>query len=235
MTEQDLEYYIQKLKLLKELEGNELLHSEVVIKYQDRIVSQMLDIATIDDFHEKDEQLRIPLQIKEKTLSAKQVVSSNRKCIFISYCHKDKKWLEKLCTILAPLVHQKILHIWTDRQIEPGANWQEAVRHALASTRVAILLVTPNFLASDFIAKHELSPLLETAKQEGLIILWVAVSASLYKETEIAVYQPINDPARPLDSLSPANLNKELVYLCEQIKKIAHQEPPALYHEKSYP
>jgi hypothetical protein len=56
------------------------------------------------------------------------------------------------------------------------------------------------------------------AEKEGLIIIWLAISTSFYKRTEISKYHAANDPNKPLDSLSSAKRNKELHDICEKIK-----------------
>ena len=126
--------------------------------------------------------------------------------IFVSYSNKDKKWLSLIRTHLAPLDKAGRVRWWDDKRIDPGWKWKDEIKGALARAKVGLLLVTPNFLESSYIAAHELPPLLS-----GTTVFWLAVSASMYEVTEIANYQAANDPARPLDSLSGAERNRVLV------------------------
>jgi hypothetical protein len=146
-----------------------------------------------------------------------------RRQVFISYSRKDKRWLDKLQNMLKPLTRDDRLSVWTDTQMKAGTRWREEIEEALDAAKVAVLLVSPNFLASDFIAEHELPPLLEKAQRGGVKILWVAVSPCLHEETEIAGYLATNDPARPLDSLRGNELNRALVDICGKIAEAVKQ------------
>jgi len=111
--------------------------------------------------------------------------------VFVSYSHKDKKWLERLETHLAPLLRKGALIAWSDKQVHAGQQWRKEIEAAILSAQVAVLLVSPDFLASNFIAENELPPLLEGANERGLTVLWVAVSSSFYDEEQFAKYQAL--------------------------------------------
>ena len=105
---------------------------------------------------------------------------STRTKVFISYSHADKEWLDRLKRHLKPLVREGNLDCWDDTHIRPGDDWQQEIQNALDTAQVAVLLISADFFASDFIDETELPPLLDAAKAKGVRILPVILSASRF-------------------------------------------------------
>jgi hypothetical protein len=141
------------------------------------------------------------------------------KPVFISYCHKDAEWLTKLKMFLRPLEDRGLIKVWDDTEIRPGSEWFEEIRHSLESARVAVFLVTQDFLDSVFIREKELPPLLERASKGGCQVFWIAVSASTVEDSEMAKYQAANNPKQPLDRLPQAELNEALKSIYDRMKE----------------
>jgi hypothetical protein len=145
--------------------------------------------------------------------------------IFVSYSHRDRRWLDELLITLAPLIRKQRIVVWDDSKILPGQDWKAEIKAALQRAKIAVLLVTRKFLASDFISNEEMPRMLEAAKKAGLTVVWIAVGASLYEETEITEYQAANDPEKPLNSLTEAEVDLELVRIAKKLTRVLPLEP----------
>jgi AbiTii/TIR domain len=140
--------------------------------------------------------------------------------VFISYSHKDARFCEELKTHLRPLERAGRVSTWSDKQIEAGTQWLQEITTALSKTKVAVMLVTKDFLASDFIHEYELGPLLKTAKQSGVRILWVLVRACNWQSTALKDLQALLPTTKPLAQMK-ADRDQAWVKVCEEITKIA--------------
>lgn len=129
--------------------------------------------------------------------------TSGRGHVFISYCHRDKKWLTRLQVHLAPLERDGLVTRWDDTLLKPGTRWREEIRNALQSARVAVLLISADFLASDFVMTNELPQLLSAAEDAGTVILPVIIGPSQFRSMpQLSRFQAVNDPHKPLVRLS---------------------------------
>lgn len=137
--------------------------------------------------------------------------------VFISYSHSDRKWLRLLKGHLDSFVHKHPIAYWDDTQIKPGDKWFNEIAGALASSKVAVLLVSKNFLTSRFIGQHEVPVIREAFKSSDLRIFWIPISFSAYRHTWLVDYQAAHNPEEPLAKLPEWEVDKVLRDTCEQI------------------
>ena len=141
--------------------------------------------------------------------------------VFISYSHKDERWLSEMQTHLKPYLRNRSVTAWSDRQIVPGSKWFSEIQDALTRTSVAVLLVTPDFLASEFIHKHELTPIIGEAERGGVRIMWILVRACAFAETPLKDYQAVIDLKKPLAEMKKVARDRAWVGICEEIQRAA--------------
>lgn len=140
--------------------------------------------------------------------------------IFISYSHQDKKYLERLLT------HIKVLkrwnnnyEVWSDKNIRAGDNWKLEIEKALDETSIALLLVSTDFLASDFVMNDELPKILQRSRDEGTLVIPIILSHCMFEESNLSLFQAANNPQEPLSNLSDAEVDKVFVDLLRQLNK----------------
>src|SRR5437660_209602 len=70
--------------------------------------------------------------------------------IFLCYAHEDELLLQELEKQLKLLKRQGWIEIWHDREISPGANWTQEIKKYLNTSDIILLLVSPDFINSDY-------------------------------------------------------------------------------------
>jgi len=149
---------------------------------------------------------------------------SDRTKIFISYAHaaeKESGWVGRIRTHLEGVARSSEVDVWDDSRIDPGDKWQEAISRAIKQARVAVLILTADFLASKFIRDAELPLLLEAADSDGATILCVYGSdVHLSGVAErLLQYQFVNDNNHPLQVLTKSQRESTYKRLAREVEK----------------
>ncbi len=147
--------------------------------------------------------------------------------VFISYSHDDGVWLDELLKSFGDLKDEVLTEPWHDGRIKAGQIWEDEIKKAISHSRVAILIVTSNFLASEYIKKREI-PFLKRAWWWGRldIIPIIADECNLKNSKSLRRFQMINEPDHPLSELDIDQ--REVVYtqLKNRIAAILKGENP---------
>lgn len=171
------------------------------LRLQDTLAKPLINYLSKDDNKEF---------IQKKTSTKKAL--KNSKSIFVSYSHKDSEFLERLKVHLKPFEKNGQIDLWSDTKIKAGEKWKDKINKALDESVIAILLISADFLASDFIVDNELPPLLKDAEEKGKVILPLIVKPCRFtKDENLSKFQSINDPKLPLSKLN--DNDKEEMYV----------------------
>lgn len=131
--------------------------------------------------------------------------------ILISHSHRDGKWAEMLSSILEPMVKSRYT-------VAKVSDKEDSFDQLIDQADAVVLVATPSYLASNWIAEHEFPTCVDLRQKRGLLLFWLPVSASAWQYTPLREIQAVCDPSRPLDGLK-ASVRDEA--LAEAAKTIA--------------
>ena len=77
--------------------------------------------------------------------------------VFISYSHRDREFRDELDKHLANLRRQQVISSWYDGDIAPGSEWQPQIMENLTTAQIILLLISADFMASDFCYSTEMT------------------------------------------------------------------------------
>ena len=227
------EYQHQELVALGVMVG-ELINTEMLPSSLHTLV--LGQQRRILQFYEELENIA---QNAKKTLGVKPAAP-----VFVCYAHEDNdpersgRWLDRLLQFLGPLKRDGLLAIFSDREIQTGSDWHVEITRSLGKAKAAILLISPAFMDSEYIANNELPILLRKAKEHGLRIFPVFIRTCLFAETKykypdpklgpneftLASLQGGNPPSVPLIDMTVGDQDRVFQKLGRELLELVQQE-----------
>jgi hypothetical protein len=126
---------------------------------------------------------------------------------------------------IAGLERRGFVEVWSDSKIKVGASWEAEIEAALTSAKVAVLLISPGFLASDFIWEKEM-PRIIAHREQGMDVLPLIVRPCPWElEPELAKLQARPKDGRALSLGSEGQIDLDLCALVRELAKQIGKSP----------
>ena len=157
---------------------------------------------------------------------------TTRERVFISYSHKDNRWLECVREQLAVLEREGLIDVFEDTRIGAGEDWFARLHQEMLKAKVGLLLVSAPFLTSAFIRDEEIPRLYDTHAQGGMTIYPLLVRPCPWENVKWLARLQLRPPdGKPISSLRGARREQVLADVANEIASIVSrsgQEGPKL-------
>jgi internalin A len=179
-------------------------HPEVVIPYHELLV---MESNGINKFPKVAGSTVIELDVRELlngvdlegTRRREKIIEERREAVelFYSYSHKDETLRNELETHLKLLQRQGLIETWHDRKIEAGEEWKRKIDENLERADIILLLISADFMASDYCYEIEMKRALERHEQGEARVLPIILREVNWRRAPFASLQ-----ALPKDGLA---------------------------------
>jgi len=106
---------------------------------------------------------------------------------FVSFAHDDVEDLKALRRHLTPVIRGRVLEVWDDGRLSGGQQWSQEIEQAIARSRIFVLLLTPSFLASDYILEKELPAIRRSWESPGTLVLPILLRNCFWRHVVAAL------------------------------------------------
>jgi TIR domain len=141
--------------------------------------------------------------------------------VFISYAHADETFREQLDKQLSILKRAGIVEIWHDRRLVAGEEWDHGIKAELEHANIILLLVSPDFIASDYINDVEIARAMERHESGSACVIPVILRHCAWNLTTFAKLQALPKNAKPVAKW--ADMDEALLDIVNGIKRSAER------------
>lgn len=118
--------------------------------------------------------------------------------VFISYSHRDNELHQQLLVHLSSLERQKKITAWHDREIEAGEEWDGKIRQHIDSARIILLLISPDFVASEYCYGREMQRAMERHETGSALVIPIILRSVYWKDTPFSKLQVLPKEGIPI-------------------------------------
>ena len=142
--------------------------------------------------------------------------------VFISYSHKDEAALERLHTHLAVLRRDGRIDEWFDREILAGGEIDAEVGERLESSGLFLMLVSPDFLASDYCVEREMERALERHRSNDARVVPIIVEPCDWASTPLRDLKALPRDGKPVSDWT--NENNAYLEVVQELRRVLEVE-----------
>ncbi len=143
--------------------------------------------------------------------------------VFISYAHEDEPLRRQLETHLSLLRRQGLIANWHDRQILPGTEWAKEIDAHLESAQLVLLLISPDFLASDYCYEIEMRRALERHDRGEASVIPIILRPVDWQNAPFSHTQCLPRDGRPITTWE--NQDEAWLSIAQELRKIIAPQP----------
>jgi internalin A len=180
-------------------------HPNTLISYEKLLAFEQAGIKHFDDLVDGEikrlsvHTLLNGVDIEGSRRATRIVVKDGEaKKLFVSYSHKDETLLKELNTHLKLLQREGLINLWHDRKIEAGNDWKQSVNQYLEHSDIILLLMSADFIASDYCYEVEMKRALERAKEGVVSIIPIILREVASIPSELLTLQTLPKDGKPV-------------------------------------
>jgi hypothetical protein len=118
--------------------------------------------------------------------------------IFCCYARKDQALLVELKNHLSELKREKHITLWTDIDMDAGIEWEKEIHRHLNTAQITLLLVSPDFMASDYCRSVEMQRALERHKRGETNVIPIILRPVYWKGEALGKLQALPTDGKPV-------------------------------------
>ncbi|MXX74485.1 MAG: TIR domain-containing protein [Holophagales bacterium] len=139
--------------------------------------------------------------------------------VFISYSHVDETFRIELEKHLSALRRQGVISLWHDRRIGPGEELHQQISKDLEAANIILLLVSADFLSSDYCYDTEMGRAMERHEQGDARVIPVILRPCDWQDAPFGKLLAVPEDGKPVSK--HASLDDGLLEVAQAVRQAA--------------